>query len=173
MGVGGIGQKAATRLLPETIRRPDELGGLSIQELQGFADEVRRFLLASISRTGGHIGANLGTVELTIALHRTFDSPTDAILFDTGHQGYTHKILTGRAEMFPSLNTYGGMSRFLTRKESEHDPIDASHAGTAISVGLGLALARKLSGDPSFGVSVIGEIEEAVQKLLRGGSTSW
>ena len=157
MGVGGIGQKAATRLLPETIRTPDELGGLSIQELQSFADEVRRFLLASVSRTGGHIGANLGTVELTIALHRTFDSPTDAILFDTGHQGYTHKILTGRAEMFPSLNTYGGMSRFLTRKESEHDPIDASHAGTAISVGLGLALARKLSGDPSFVVSVIGD----------------
>lgn len=148
---------APLALTPENIRAPDELRALDLGELARFAEDVRRFLLANVSRTGGHIGANLGTVELTLALHRVFDSPRDAILFDTGHQGYTHKIVTGRAGRFPTLNTRGGLNRFLSRAESVHDPIEASHAGTSISMALGLALARKLAGDPARVVAVIGD----------------
>jgi 1-deoxy-D-xylulose-5-phosphate synthase len=153
---------------PETIRSPAELRALDLDELARFAEDVRRFLLANVSVTGGHIGANLGTVELTLALHRVFDSPRDAILFDTGHQGYTHKIVTGRAHLFPTLNRAGGMNRFLTRAESEHDPIEASHAGTAISIGLGLALARKLAGDDSRVVAVVGDGSLAEGLALEG-----
>jgi 1-deoxy-D-xylulose-5-phosphate synthase len=129
---------------------------------------VRRFLLAQVSQTGGHIGANLGTVELTLALHRVFDSPRDTLLFDTGHQGYTHKIVTGRAARFPSLNRYGGLNRFLSRAESEHDPIEASHAGTSISMALGLALAKKLRGDTTRTVAVIGDGSLAEGLALEG-----
>ena len=153
----GLSAPVARGLLPENIREPAELRALDLEGLTRFAAEVRRFLLANVSKTGGHIGANLGTVELTLALHRVFDSPRDAILFDTGHQGYTHKLVTGRAGRFPTLNSYGGLNRFLSRAESEHDPIEASHAGTSISMALGLALARKLDGDPSRVVAVIGD----------------
>lgn len=139
------------------IKHPDQIRGLSTQELEHLAGDIRRFLLENISRTGGHIGANLGTIELTIALHAVFRSPQEPLLFDTGHQGYTHKLLTGRAHLFPSLNTYNGMSRFLTHHESEHDPIEASHAGTAISVGLGMALSRRLQGNPDRVVAVVGD----------------
>ena len=141
----------------ETIRGPEDLKGLSAAELEAFAGDVRRFLLENVSRTGGHIGANLGTVELTVALHTVFDSPRDAMIWDTGHQGYTHKIITNRAGMFPTLNRYGGMNRFLSHAESEHDPIEASHAGTSISVALGLALSRKLSGSADYTIAVIGD----------------
>lgn len=142
---------------PETIRGPEDVQALDVAGLERLAEEVRRFLLASVSTTGGHIGANLGTIELTLALHKVFRSPHDAILFDTGHQGYTHKIVTGRAGRFPTLNRYGGLNRFLSRTESEHDPIEASHAGTSISVALGIALAKKQAGDDSRTVAVIGD----------------
>jgi 1-deoxy-D-xylulose-5-phosphate synthase len=144
-------------LTPETITSPAELRALDLADLARFADEVRRFLLANVARTGGHIGANLGTVELTLALHKVFESPREPILFDTGHQGYTHKLVTGRAAMFPTLNQLGGMNRFLSRAESEHDPIEASHAGTSISLALGLALAKKLARDDTKVVAVIGD----------------
>ena len=157
MEQGSLERVEEGRVRPESIRGPEEIRDLSVEELETLADDVRAFLLANVSKTGGHIGANLGTVELTIALHRAFRSPEDAILFDTGHQGYTHKILTGRADRFPTLNKKGGMNRFLSAEESEHDPIEASHAGTSISVGLGLALGRKLSGDPGAVVCVIGD----------------
>lgn len=159
---------AAHALTPETIREPAQLKALSLAELERFAEDVRRFLLANVSRTGGHIGANLGTIELTLALHRVFDSPRDALLFDTGHQGYTHKIVTGRAALFPTLNTHGGLNRFLSRSESEHDPIEASHAGTSISLALGMALARKLDRDPSHVVAVIGDGSLAEGLALEG-----
>ena len=106
-------RQSAGRPTPETIRGPEDVRALDVPGLQRLAEEVRRFLLASVSTTGGHIGANLGTVELTLALHKVFRSPQDAILFDTGHQGYTHKIVTGRAGRFPTLNRYGGLNRFL------------------------------------------------------------
>ncbi len=141
----------------ETISSPQQLHGCSVAELSQLADSVRHFLLDNISATGGHIGANLGTVELSIALHAVFDSPAEPIIWDTGHQGYTHKLLTGRADLFASLNSYGGMNRFVTRSESEHDLIEASHAGTSISIAAGMALARRIEGDQRRAVAVIGD----------------
>lgn len=140
-----------------TIRDPKDVQSLDAAGLEALAADVRSFLLENISETGGHIGANLGTIELTIAMHACFRSPEVPFLFDTGHQGYTHKLLTGRAHLFPTLNKYDGMSRFLTHLESEHDPIEASHAGTAISVGLGMALSRKLRGNTDPVVAVVGD----------------
>lgn len=129
----------------------------SYVELHELAESIRDFLIQSTSETGGHIGANLGTLELSIGLHYCFESPKDRILWDTGHQGYTHKILTGRANKFKTLNSLDGMSRFITRDESEHDIIDASHAGTSLSIGLGLAISEKLNNENNFVVSVIGD----------------
>lgn len=133
------------------------LHDFTCQELTELADEIRQFLILQISKTGGHIGANLGTIELTLALHSVFNSPQEPLLFDTGHTGYTHKLLTDRIHLFDSLNSYGGMNRFLTPKESEHDLIEASHAGTALSLGLGLAKARYLEGNEAPVVSIIGD----------------
>lgn len=141
----------------ESIESPRQLKGLNEESLCHFADDVRRFLLENISQTGGHIGANLGTVELSIALHAVFDSPNEPVIWDTGHQGYTHKLITGRASMFPTLNSYGGMNRFVTSTESEHDVIEASHAGTSISIASGMALARRIRGDERRVVAVIGD----------------
>ncbi|WP_286265398.1 1-deoxy-D-xylulose-5-phosphate synthase [Thalassotalea atypica] len=118
---------------------------------------IREFLLENIAKTGGHIGANLSVIELTIAIHHLFDSPNDKVIFDTGHQGYTHKLLTGREDAFKSLNTYRGMSRFIARDESEHDAIDASHAGTSLSLASGYAQALKDSGSQQSVVAVIGD----------------
>jgi 1-deoxy-D-xylulose-5-phosphate synthase len=122
-----------------------------------FAEDIRRFIINSISRVGGHIGANLATVELSIALHYAFSSPDDIFIFDTGHSGYTHKILTGRADCFRTLNTYGGMSRFVSREESEHDFVEASHAGTSISLALGRALSMRNQGLSHWTVAFIGD----------------
>ncbi|RKZ10639.1 1-deoxy-D-xylulose-5-phosphate synthase, partial [bacterium] len=144
-------------MLLDKIRTPQDLKGWSLKQLGELATEVRSFLIESISRTGGHIGANLGVVELTIALHRVFDADQDKFLFDVGHQGYTHKLLTGRREIFSTLNTPGGMSRFLTPSESPYDVLDASHAGTAISVGSGLAQAMLHDTKPGLVVAVIGD----------------
>lgn len=144
-------------LTPKTIAGPEDLKDASLEELEGFAASVRAFLIDSTSKTGGHIGANLGTVELTIAIHRVFDSPKDKIIWDTGHQGYTHKIVTGRAADFESLDTYGGMNRFVTRSESEHDVIEASHAGTSISIALGIALSNRITGAAHYTIAVIGD----------------
>lgn len=130
---------------------------LTCQELDGLAADIRKFLIEKISNTGGHIGANLGVVELTIALHSEFSSPDEPIIFDTGHIGYTHKILTGRANLFQSLNTYGGMSRFITPTESQHDLIEASHAGTAISVAFGISKARKLANNEKWTIAFVGD----------------
>lgn len=122
------------------FKNPEQIRKLSLYELREIAKDIRKFLISSISKTGGHIGANLATVELTIALHYVFDAKKDKIIFDTGHQGYTHKILTGRGNLFSTLNQYKGLSRFLTRSESEYDLIDATHAGTSLSTAAGFAL---------------------------------
>ena len=136
---------------------PARVKAATFPELDTMADTIRRFLIHSNAVTGGHIGANLGTIELSLALHHVFESPDDKIIWDTGHQGYTHKIVTGRAERFRTLNTFGGMSRFVTKTESEHDIIEASHGGTSISVALGIALAKALKGDTRSVVAVIGD----------------
>jgi len=131
--------------------------GASYAELGEIAGKIRQFLIDTTSVTGGHIGANLATVELSLAIHRVFESPKDRIVWDTGHQGYTHKLITGRADKFRTLNTLGGMSRFVSKAESEHDVIEASHSGTSVSVALGAALAKALEGDTRSVVAVIGD----------------
>ena len=121
------------------------------------AAEIRDFLVAKVSRTGGHLGPNLGVVELTLALHRVFDSPTDRLLFDTGHQAYVHKILTGRQAGFDELRQRGGLSGYPSRAESEHDLIENSHASTALSYADGLAKAYALRGERRHVVAVVGD----------------
>lgn len=129
----------------------------NFKELAALSNKIREFLITNISETGGHIGANLGVIELTIALHYVFDLDKDKLLFDVGHQGYTHKLLTGRADLFPSLNSIGGMSRFICPRESKYDILDASHGGTAVSIGTGIAYANKINNNDSFTVAIVGD----------------
>ena len=141
----------------ETITGPDDLKRLSASDLPGLAEEIRSFLVDSVSKTGGHLGPNLGVVELTIALHRVFDSPHDAIVFDTGHQSYVHKLLTGRQD-FTGLRTRDGVSGYPSRAESPHDVVENSHASTSLSWADGIAKARRLRGERNrHTVAVIGD----------------
>ena len=131
--------------LLDSIAGPDDVKAFDPSELDQLAQEIREFLVASVSRTGGHLGPNLGVVELSIALHRVFDSPQDTIVFDTGHQSYVHKLLTGRHD-FDRLRMKGGLSGYPSRAESEHDVVENSHASTALSWADGIAKARRLTG---------------------------
>ncbi|MEE6262958.1 1-deoxy-D-xylulose-5-phosphate synthase [Plantactinospora sonchi] len=139
------------------VRGPQDVKRMSAEELALLAAEIRDFLVAKVSRTGGHLGPNLGVVELTLALHRVFDSPRDRLLFDTGHQAYVHKILTGRQEGFDQLKQRGGLSGYPSRAESEHDLIENSHASTALSYADGLAKAYALRGESRTVVAVVGD----------------
>ncbi len=139
----------------EKIKGPEDLRGLSLSELAKLAQEIREFLITKVSKTGGHLGPNLGVVELTIALHRTFDSPKDVLLFDTGHQSYVHKILTGRAEQFDALRQRGGIAGYPNRLESKHDVIENSHASTALSWGDGISRGFQLTGQRDRHVVVV------------------
>ena len=121
------------------------------------AQEIRQFLLEKISRTGGHLASNLGVVELTMALHLAFDLPKDKIIWDVGHQAYTHKILSGRKDGFDDLRQFGGMSGFPKRKESPYDAFDTGHSSTSISAGLGIAQAREILGEDYSVISIIGD----------------
>ena len=143
----------------ESIRRPSDLRRLSPNELDDLAGEIRDFIVQSVSETGGHLGSNLGAVELTLALHRVFDSPRDAVLWDTGHQAYVHKLVTGRQAGFEQLRQAGGLSGYPSREESEHDFIENSHASTALSYAYGLAVARDTTADPARRhiVAVVGD----------------
>ena len=141
----------------EAVHGPRDLRALSAPQLADLADEIRTFLVRSVSRTGGHLGPNLGVVEMTIALHRVFDSPHDPIIFDTGHQSYVHKILTGRAEGFTHLRQKGGLSGYPSRAESPHDWVENSHATTSLSWAEGLAKAYRLRGEDRTVVAVIGD----------------
>src|SRR6478736_427523 len=144
--------------LLDTIRGPRDLRTLSPQELTTLAGEIRDFLVEKVARTGGHLGPNLGVVELTLALHRVFDSPHDRLLWDTGHQAYVHKIVTGRAPGFAGLRQKDGLSGYPSRAESEHDVIENSHASTALSYADGLAKAYQLRDEPGRSVvAVIGD----------------
>ncbi|WP_406088760.1 1-deoxy-D-xylulose-5-phosphate synthase [Kitasatospora purpeofusca] len=138
------------------IRGPRDLDRLTPGQLAALAEEIRTFLVTEVSKTGGHLGPNLGVVELTIALHKVFDSPRDRILFDTGHQSYVHKLLTGRQD-FSGLRTKGGLSGYPSRAESEHDVIENSHASTVLSYADGLAKANQLLGKHDPVVAVIGD----------------
>ncbi|GGM23584.1 1-deoxy-D-xylulose-5-phosphate synthase [Promicromonospora citrea] len=138
------------------IRLPEDVRALTPGQMPELAEEIRRFLVESVSRTGGHLGPNLGVVELTIALHRVFDSPRDAIVFDTGHQSYVHKLLTGRQD-FSDLRKRGGISGYPSRAESEHDVVENSHASTALSWADGIAKANQVRGKDDHVVAVIGD----------------
>jgi 1-deoxy-D-xylulose-5-phosphate synthase len=140
-----------------SISGPGDLKRLSAEELTLLAAEIRDFLVAKVSRTGGHLGPNLGVVETTLALHRVFDSPRDRLLFDTGHQAYVHKIVTGRQDGFDRLRQRGGLSGYPSRAESEHDLIENSHASTALSYADGLAKAFALRGEDRHVVAVVGD----------------
>ena len=144
-------------MLLDQIKQPNDIKKISPRDYPALAAEIREFLVNKISVTGGHLGSNLGAVELTMALHLVLDLPQDKIVWDVGHQSYTHKLLTGRREGFEHLRKYGGMSGFPKRKESECDSFDTGHSSTSISAGLGLVKARDLRGEDYTVVSVIGD----------------
>ena len=144
-------------MIIERIDSPSDLRALSPEELDILAAEIREFIVDSVTATGGHLGSNLGAVELTLALHRTFDSPRDVILWDTGHQAYVHKLVTGRRGDFGSLRQVGGLSGYPNRAESEHDWVENSHASTALSYAHGLAKAFDLQGSERRVVAVVGD----------------
>jgi 1-deoxy-D-xylulose-5-phosphate synthase len=143
--------------LLDKIQSPADLKGLSLEELEELAAELRQEIINTVTTTGGHLASNLGVVELTIALHRVFDSPEDKIIWDVGHQSYVHKLLTGRREKFGTLRQHQGLSGFTSRDESRHDPFGAGHASTSISAALGMAVARDLSKEKYNVVAVIGD----------------
>ncbi len=143
--------------LLESIHSPDDLSSLTSDEMVSLAGEIRRFLVAKVAATGGHLGPNLGVVELTLAIHRVFDSPADPVIFDTGHQCYVHKILTGRAGGFGSLRQRGGLTGYQERAESEHDWVESSHASAALSYADGLSKAFELRGEHRSVVAVVGD----------------
>jgi 1-deoxy-D-xylulose-5-phosphate synthase len=141
----------------ETLHGPEDLRNLGTEHLKALARDIRKTLVDSVSRTGGHLGANLGVVELTLALHAVFDTPRDRLIWDVGHQAYPHKILTGRREAMETLRQGGGLSGFTKRTESPYDPFGAGHSSTSLSAGLGMAVARDLSGADNAVVCVIGD----------------
>lgn len=141
----------------DKIQKPNDIKKLTELELDELGDEIREFLVNNISKTGGHLASNLGVIELTMALHLAFDLPKDKIIWDVGHQSYTHKILTGRKDGFETLRQYGGMSGFPKTQESDCDPFNTGHSSTSVSAGLGLAMAREITGEDYRVVSVIGD----------------
>jgi 1-deoxy-D-xylulose-5-phosphate synthase len=151
-----LAEHSTTPLL-DMIRLPHDLRQLQPEMLRQVADELRRETIDAVSMTGGHLGAGLGVIELTVALHYLFDTPNDKIIWDVGHQAYPHKILTGRRDRIRTLRQGGGLSGFTRRAESEYDPFGAAHASTSISAGLGMAVARDLAGEDFHVVCVIGD----------------
>ena len=144
-------------MILDRIQKENDIKNLTEEEINQLGDEIRQFLIESISKTGGHLASNLGVVELTMALHLCFDLPKDKIIWDVGHQSYTHKILTGRKEGFSSLRQYGGLSGFPKANESDTDCFNTGHSSTSISAGLGLSAAREITGEDYHVISVIGD----------------
>ena len=141
----------------ERINGPWDIKALNQKELEELAQEIRDFLIEKISATGGHLASNLGVVELTMAIYKIFDLPKDKIIWDVGHQAYTHKILSGRKDAFDELRQFGGISGFPKTKESPCDAFNTGHSSTSISAGLGMALARDLQGEDYYVASIIGD----------------
>ena len=144
-------------MILDQIHSPADIKNLSIEELNTLADEIKVFLIESIEKTGGHLSSNLGTIELTLAMHFVFDSPDDTFIWDVGHQAYTHKVLTGRKNMMSTLRQKDGLSGFTKRSESEHDVFGAGHSSTSISAALGIAFANKLNQNSDTSIAVIGD----------------
>ena len=143
--------------LLDKVPDPTRLREIPLGQLQGVADELRAETIDAVAGIGGHLGAGLGVVELTVALHYVFDTPRDRLIWDVGHQAYPHKILTGRRDRIRTLRTGGGLSGFTKRSESDYDPFGAAHSSTSISAGLGMAVARDLSGGKNNVIAVIGD----------------
>src|ERR1700722_11776099 len=143
--------------LLETIHSPADLKRLNYDNMVSLAEEIRGYLIQTLSKTGGHLGPNLGVVELTLALHMVFDTPADKFVFDVSHQAYIHKILTGRRERFETIRQPGGLNGFMLRTECDHDCYGAGHAGTALSAALGMAVARDLAGGKEHVIAVAGD----------------
>ena len=141
----------------DKVNSPEDIKKMSINEMDILAKDIRKFLVRSISKTGGHLASNLGVVELTLALHKVFNSPTDKIIWDVGHQSYVHKIITGRKSDFDTLRQFNGLSGFPKENESNHDVFDTGHSSTSISVGTGIACSRDIKGDDFSVISVIGD----------------
>ena len=151
-----VNKKPETPLL-DKIRLPEDVRNLSEEQLSQLADELRAETISAVSETGGHLGAGLGVVELTVALHYIFNTPDDRLIWDVGHQAYPHKILTGRRDRIRTLRQGGGLSGFTKRAESPYDPFGAAHSSTSISAGLGMAVARDLKETGNNVVAVIGD----------------
>ncbi len=143
--------------LLDRVNSPEDIKGLSEKEAHQLCTEIREFLLNNVPKTGGHLASNLGATEMTVAIHRVFDSPKDHIIFDVGHQSYVHKILTGRRDRFDTLRTTGGLSGFTKMSESEHDAFGAGHSSTSVSAALGFAEADRLAGSDNYTVAVVGD----------------
>ena len=141
----------------DEVNSPKDIKKLNIDQLNELCGEIRQKMIETVSKNGGHLASNLGVVELTVALHMVFNSPTDQIVFDVGHQCYTHKILTGRKDEFDTLRTEGGISGFTRPVESEHDIFSSGHSSTSISAAIGLAKAKKLRGEKGKVIAVIGD----------------
>jgi 1-deoxy-D-xylulose-5-phosphate synthase len=141
----------------DRVTVPSDMKALSDRDLRQLADELRAETISAVSVTGGHLGAGLGVVELTVAIHAVFDTPRDKLIWDVGHQCYPHKILTGRRDRIRTLRTEGGLSGFTKRSESPYDPFGAAHSSTSISAALGFAMAADLGGDPGDAIAVIGD----------------
>src|SRR5690242_12202990 len=152
----GHGVPTKTPLL-DTVNEPKDLRKFSRGQLRQLVDELRQETISAVSVTGGHLGAGLGVVELTIAIHHVFDTPRDKLIWDVGHQAYPHKIITGRRDRIRTLRQGGGLSGFTKRSESEYDPFGAAHSSTSISAALGFAIANKLTDAPGKAVAVIGD----------------
>src|ERR671913_1508519 len=151
-----MSDRPATPLL-DTVRLPADIRALHKEQLPQLADELRQEVISAVSVTGGHLGAGLGVVELTVAVHYVFDTPHDKLIWDVGHQAYPHKIVTGRRDRIRTLRQGGGLSGFTRRCESEYDPFGAAHSSTSISAALGFAIANKLSGNAGRAIAVIGD----------------
>ncbi|MBL8553766.1 MAG: 1-deoxy-D-xylulose-5-phosphate synthase, partial [Phenylobacterium sp.] len=143
--------------LLDTVSTPADTRDFTIPQLRQLADELRAETIDAVSQTGGHLGAGLGVVELTVALHHVYETPSDILIWDVGHQAYPHKILTGRRDRIRTLRQGGGLSGFTKRSESEYDPFGAAHAATSISAALGFAAARDAKGQDNKVVAVIGD----------------
>ena len=139
------------------INSPDDIKNLSNEKLTTLCEEIRDKLITTVSKNGGHLASNLGVVELTVAIHKVFSSPDDQVVFDVGHQCYTHKHLTGRYKSFDTIRTKDGISGFCRPGESEHDIFYSGHSGTSVSAGLGLATANALNKNENFVISLIGD----------------
>ena len=149
-------QRPVTPLL-DAINHPEQLRALEQSQLEQVADELRQFILYAAGQSGGHFGANLGVIELTVALHYCFNTPHDRLIWDVGHQAYPHKVLTGRREQLTTIRAKDGLAAFPAREESEFDTFGVGHSSTAISAGLGMALARRYQNNPCEVVSIIGD----------------